>query len=517
MKRTGFTLSVFFFSIFTNAQTWADNVAPILFSKCVSCHRPNSIAPFSLLTYTDAFNYKSSISAAVSSKHMPPWPPDDNYVHFTDARVLSSSQINTIINWVNAGAPSGNLANAPAPPPPLSNQLGTPDTVLKIPNYTSNATTNDVYQCFVLPLRLPVGKYISAAEIVPGNSSIVHHVLLYQDTTTTHQAQQLDNASAGPGYLGFGGIGVNSALLLDAWVPGNVVKKNPSQFGRKIYPNSDLVMQIHYPKGSNGQLDSTTVKLYYNSNPTPREVRIEPILFHYAPVLVNGPLSIPANTIKTFNEQFTIPSIFKASVLSVAPHMHLVGESIKVWANKPSGDTIRLIDIPHWRFHWQGSYYFQKPVVVDPGSTLKASAVYNNTSSNPENPNSPPKTVNLGEATTDEMMLVYFSFTTYQSGDENLILDSTLLTTSINNPGIRVKKLTVFPNPANKYFQFENPEQHKKSMLTIWSMDGRKVYEEELTHLYLVNIPVQRFQSGVYNIYLTTSETLYSGRIIIQH
>jgi hypothetical protein len=115
------------------------------------------------------------------------------------------------------------------------------------------------------------------------------------------------------------------------------------------------------------------------------------------------------------------------------------------------------------------------------------------------------------------MMLVYFSFTTYQSGDENLILDSTLLTTSINNPGIRVKKLTVFPNPANKYFQFENPEQHKKSMLTIWSMDGRKVYEEELTHLYLVNIPVQRFQSGVYNIYLTTSETLYSGRIIIQH
>src|SRR5204862_3195735 len=92
----------------------------------------------------------------------------------------------------------GNLANAPAQPPPVTNQLGTADTVLKIPNYTSSASTNDIYQCFVLPLRLTNGKYISAAEIVPGNNSIVHHVLLYQDTTVGHAAQQLDNASPGP-------------------------------------------------------------------------------------------------------------------------------------------------------------------------------------------------------------------------------------------------------------------------------------------------------------------------------
>jgi len=517
MKRTIFTFSFFFFCIGLNAQTWADNVAPILFSKCVSCHRPNSIAPFSLLTYPDALTYKSSISAAVSSKHMPPWPPDDNYVHFTDARILSSAQITTIVNWVNAGAPSGNLANAPAPPPPVTNQLGTPDTVLKMPAYTSTADTKDIYQCFVLPLRLPAGKYISAAEIVPGNSSIVHHVLLYQDTTASHQAQKLDNSNSEPGYLSFGGIGVSSAVLLDAWVPGSVVRKSPTQFGRKIYPNSDLVMQIHYPQGSNGKKDSTTVKIYYNSNPSPREVRIEPILFHYAPVLINGPLSIPANTIKTFNEQFTLPIFYKASLLSVAPHMHLIGESIKVWGNKTTGDTIRLIDIPHWDFHWQGSYYFQKPVVLDFGTTLKATATYNNTSSNPHNPNNPPKSVSLGEATTDEMMLVYFAFTAYLAGDENLLLDSSLLATAINNPNINVKKLNVFPNPANDYVQFENPELHKKSRLTIWNMEGRKVYEEELLHKSLVNIPVSRLQSGVYNIYISTSTTIYSDKIVIQH
>jgi hypothetical protein len=517
MRKSLLIITASIFSLKLFSQTWADNVAPILYSKCVSCHRPNSIAPFSLLTYTDAFNYRSSISAAVSSKHMPPWPPDDNYVHFTDARVLTTAQISTIVNWVNAGASQGNLANAPSPPPPLTNQLGTPDTVLKMPTYISTASASDIYQCFVLPLRLPNGKYISAAEIVPGNSSIVHHVLLYQDTTSVHAAQQLDNASPGPGYLSFGGIGVNSAILLDTWVPGMVVRKSPVQFGRRIYTNSDLVMQVHYPRGSSGQTDSTKVRLYYNSNPSPREIRIEPILNHFAPVLTNGPLSIPANTIRTFNEQFTIPFALKASVLSVGPHMHLIGESIKVWANKPNGDTIRLIDIPHWDFHWQGAYYYQRPVVMDGGTTLKASATYNNTSTNPHNPNNPPQTVNLGEATTDEMMLVYFSFTGYQSGDENLILDSSLLTTPVFYPNVVVKKLKVFPNPAQSFIQFENPEQHKRGVLTIWSMDGRKVYEDEITHLHFVNIPVQRLQAGVYNVYLKTSEALYTDKVVVQH
>jgi len=517
MRKSLLIIAASILSLNSFSQTWADNVAPILFSKCVSCHRPNSIAPFSLLTYTDAFNYRSSISAAVSSKHMPPWPPEDNYVHFTDARVLSAAQISTIVNWANAGAPQGNITNAPAPPPPLTNQLGMADTVLKMPLYTSTASASDVYQCFVLPLRLSNGKYISAAEIIPGNSSIVHHVLLYQDTTSGHAAQQLDNSSPGPGYLSFGGIGVNSAILLDTWVPGMVVRKSPVQFGRRIYPNSDLVMQVHYPRGSNGQNDSTKVRLYYNTNPSPREIRIEPILNHFAPVLTNGPLSIPANTTRTFNEQFTIPFALKASVLSVGPHMHLIGESIKVWANKPNGDTVRLIDIPHWDFHWQGSYYYQRPVVMDGGTTLKASATYNNTSTNPHNPNNPPQTVNLGEATTDEMMLVYFAFTAYQAGDESLILDSSLLTTPVFGPGVVIKQLKVFPNPAQSFIQFENPEQHKKGLLIIWSMDGRKVYEDDITHLNFVNIPIQKLQAGVYHIYLKTPEALYTDKVVVQH
>ncbi|HEX4875044.1 MAG TPA: T9SS type A sorting domain-containing protein [Chitinophagaceae bacterium] len=498
------------------SQTWADNVAPVLYTKCVSCHRPGGIAPFSLLTYNEAYSVRASISSAVAAKRMPPWPPDDNYVHFTDARILTPSQISTIVNWVNNGAPSGNLANAPAPPGPVTNALGTPDTVLKMPNYNSTAGSSDVYQCFVLPLRLASGKYISAAEIIPGNSSIVHHVLLYQDTTANHAAQQLDNATPGPGYTSFGGIGVSSALLLDAWVPGSVIKKMPVMFGKRIYPNSDLVIQVHYPAGSSGQLDSTKVRLYYNSNGSARDVRVDPILHHLSPVLVNGPLTIPANTIRTFEERFTLPTFFKATILSVAPHMHLIGESIKSYANKPNGDTIRFIDIPHWDFHWQGQYYYQKPVVVDPGSTLRAFATYNNTSSNPHNPNNPPQTVSLGEATTDEMMLVYFAYTGYVTGDENIILDSSLLTTPVTNPSFILKELKLFPTPARDFVQFYNPEQHKKMKLAVWDMGGQKVYESRLQHEYLVNINTRRWTAGVYTIYLQADGILYTGKAVIQ-
>ncbi len=517
MKKFFISGSIFFLSLKAFCQTWADNVAPILFSNCASCHRPGGIAPFSLLTYNDAFIYRNSVSSAVSNLQMPPWPPADNYVHFRDARVLSSTQISTIVNWVSNGAPSGNLANAPPPPPPVTNALGTPDTVLRMPNYTSTAVTSDVYQCFVLPLRLSSGKFLSAAEVVPGSPTIVHHVLLYQDTTANHAAQLLDNASPGPGYTSFGGIGVSSAILLDAWVPGTSVKKLPVVFGKRIYSNSDLVIQVHYPAGSNGQLDSTKVRLYYNSNAGARDVRIEPILYHYPPSLVNGPLTIPANTIRTFEEQFTLPAIFKATVLTVAPHMHLIGESIKSYANKPNGDTIRFIDIPRWDFHWQGQYYFQRPVIVDGGSTLRAFATYNNTSSNPHNPNNPPQTVNLGEATTDEMMLVYFAFTSYQAGDENIILDSSLIITPVGNPTIVVKKLNIFPNPANAYLQFTNPEQYKYGMLTVWDMAGRKMFEEEVTHQYYINISTRSWANGMYRVYLNTRETIYADKIVVQH
>ena len=265
-------------------------------------------------------------------------------------------------------------------------------------------------------------------------------------------------------------------------------------------------MQIHYPAGSNGQLDSTRLKLYYNSNPSPREVRIEPILYHSSPVLTNGPLTIPANTTRTFNEQFTIPIIYNASVLSVAPHMHLIAESVKVWANRSNGDTVRLIDIPHWDFHWQAAYYFQKPIHLPAGTVLYGEATYDNTVNNPNNPNTPPQDVGLGESTTDEMMLFFFVYLVYQPGDENILVDTSghlphyLNCTSLTSVGeisSAENLMDVYPNPAKEFMSvsFNRPGIYN---ISISDITGKIVYQTTVNGS--TEISTRNFCSGLYFI-----------------
>jgi hypothetical protein len=508
-------ISVIFLSHALHAQTWSEDVASIIYNNCSSCHRPGGIGPMSLMSYNETYAFRSSIKSAVQSRHMPPWPPDPSYTKFTDQRVLSAGQISAVVNWVNNGAPRGNTTNEPQPPTELKNNLGTPDKTMKMPDYVSKAQDKDVYMCFVLPSDLTQDKMAAAIEVIPGNASIVHHVLVYQDTTSQKRARLLDQQSAEPGYISFGGIGVSSAILLDAWVPGSVTRKLPTIFGRKLYKNSDIVIQVHYPAGSEGLLDSTKVRLYYNSNQQAREVSLAPILNHSS-TLTNGPLFIPANTIKTFEALFTTPQV-NATVLSVSPHMHLIGESIKVWGNKAgTNDTIPLIDIPHWDFHWQGSYVFQKPVILPPLTKLRARAIYNNTNTNPHNPSFPPVNVSLGEETNDEMMLVYFAYTLYQPGDENIILDSTLLITPVNEWERQVGKLQVFPNPVSSYIQFMNPEQHEEAIVSLWDMTGRKVMERKLSHQYFVQLPTNNLPNGLYRIYLKNNKGIRTSQILIR-
>lgn len=171
----------------SNAQTpvWSTDIAPILFNNCASCHRPSGIGPFELLTYQDAKNKASAISGSVSTGYMPPWPPSPEYSRLAHERLLSQSDIQKIKDWAANGAPEGDPNLAPPPPTfPVDGDLaGTPDLVSQIPSFTSTATTGDVYQCFVVPTNITAEKFITAFEAVPGNRDIVHHVLVYADTT----------------------------------------------------------------------------------------------------------------------------------------------------------------------------------------------------------------------------------------------------------------------------------------------------------------------------------------------
>lgn len=487
---------------------WAEHIAPILYKNCASCHRSGAIAPFELLTYQDAYLNRFAIENAVVSRHMPPFPPNTKYQRYAAENVLTDAQIQTIKNWVTQNAPQGNPSAAPPMPTfPRGSQIGTPDMVLRAPTYTIPTLTSDLYRCFVVPSGVNVDRFLSAMEVIPGNANVVHHVLIYQDTTG--RGRTLDAADPEPGYTSFGGVGIDNPPLLGAWVPGAKVHRFPQNMGVRLSANADLIVQIHYPRGSTGQVDSTKINLFFTPNNTGvREVRIMPLINHTTS-LTNGPLSIPANTTRTFNARFTSP--IDATVITVGPHMHLIGRSIKSWVLPPQGDTIKLIDIPNWSFHWQGSYMFHKLQKIPRLSRVEAQAFYDNTMNNPFQPSNPPRAVRLGEATTDEMLLIYFAFTPYQVGDENIVTDSTIITSNAPLPNYENGYfLKTFPSPAKDFItlHFHLPKDELVT-LQVFDMAGRciKTWQTEtafLAGLHEWQEPINDLSSGMYIASLTT-------------
>ncbi len=505
------------------AQTpeWSTAIAPILYQHCTSCHHTGGIH-FPLITYQDAVSNAAGMQVDVQYKYMPPWPPDPAYSHLAHERILTQQQIDTILAWVNGGMPQGNPTLAP-PPPVYNDQgdiAGTPDLVTQIPAYTSTATfaTGDVYQCFVVPSGLSVDKYISGFEAIPGNAAIVHHVLVYADTTGI--CRQLDSASPGPGYVSFGGVGSNNAILLGGWVPGSSPLVYPTGFGVQLPHNADIVIQVHYPAGTAGQTDSTRIRFFFSKSASVRNVFIEPILNYYTNI--NRVLSIPANTVQSFTETQKLPNL-DFSLLGIAPHMHLIGTNIKAYGVTPQRDTQQFIRINKWDFHWQGFYLFPKIMKIPANSTLYANATYDNTTSNPNNPNIPPQNVVAGENTTNEMMLVYFVYTYYQPGDENIIIDSSY-TSGIKPVGYYhgQQLLRSYPNPAHgqlivKYYM----EEATGGSIDMIDAAGRVVRQlmapQHINAGYTATpYDIKGLTPGIYTLRLRTDSQVLTQKIVIQ-
>lgn len=500
--------------------TWAEDVAPILYENCTKCHNSNGIAnKYPLIEYSDAANLSGIIQYDVTNGIMPPWPPDTTYSRLAHERVLSPDEIAAISDWVNGGTPSGNLSLAPIPPTYSSSvQMQNPTVSLQMPTYTVNTTTEDMYRCFVIPSGITTDQYITEVEIIPGNRQVVHHVLAYADTSGT--CVTLDSNDPDLGYLSFGGTGSTTSRLIAGWVPGDAgLVTYPLGMGIKMYANSYIILQIHYPSGVSSQDDSTKIVLKLSSG-LMREIYLNPILSH-AVNITPFPLSIPANTVQSFTEE-EVTSV-DASVLSVAPHMHLLGQNIKSYAVTPTADTIPLINISEWDFHWQGMYFFQKILKLPAGSLLKAEATFDNTSNNSDNPNNPPQLVTAGEATTDEMMVVFFAYAAYQAGDENIIIDSSIIA-GIGNSYSEIistpQLYEPYPSPAKDLITVDFYLPKKNNIrIEVYDMQGKLLciplneieYKEGVS---TCNFSIKNLPSGIYNVELKSGDIVRAKKIV---
>jgi hypothetical protein len=377
--------------------TFSKDIAPLLFEQCAGCHRPGEVAPFSLLEYRDASKRAADILAVTEERRMPPWKGEEGIGHFIDERRLTAEQIALIGRWVEQGAPEGDPADLPAPPRFTPGwQLGEPDMVVTMSEpYTLVAEGRDEYRCFVIPFQPPAGKYIQAVEYRPGNRRIVHHAVL---TSLPHATAQARLAS-GDGKSFASGLAPPGQLIpgpLAIWTPGKQPRPLPEGLAAAWPAGADLVLQLHLHPSGKPETEQSTIGIHF-SDEKPRG-RMQMMM------VSNNRVDIPPGAAdhvieasRTLKQPVELYGIF--------PHMHLIGRTVKLTATLPDGSSIPLLSIRDWDFNWQNYYQLATPVPLPAGTRLDGRFTYDNSTSNPANPNKVPQRVTFGEQTSNEMAI----------------------------------------------------------------------------------------------------------------
>jgi mono/diheme cytochrome c family protein len=379
--------------------TFNRDIAPILYQNCSNCHRPGEVAPFALLTYQDAAKRAKQIADITQARVMPPWKATPGYGDFQDVRRLTDQQIATIHEWAVHGAPEGDAASKPTPPKfPDGWLAGEPDQVVKMTQtYSVPAEGHDQFRCFVIPLNADQDEYVKKVEFRPGNPRIVHHAILFLDTSG--EARRRETAP-GQGYSCVGGPGLDITGSLGGWAPGAMPSTAREGVAHTIKKGSDLILQIHYHLDGKQEQDQSTVGLTFSKTPPTKGLTLM--------VLGNEKIDIPpGDSHYVVKASGVLP--MDAQAVSIFPHAHYLCKDMKVDAHLPDGSVIPLIWIKDWDFNWQGSYRYASPVKLAKDTRLEMQYTYDNSAANPHNPSDPPREVKFGEETTNEMGFAFVS------------------------------------------------------------------------------------------------------------
>ena len=378
--------------------TFSEHIAPIVFSNCSSCHRPNEAAPFSLLNYRDVQKRGELIIDVVEDRYMPPWHAQSKDFEFQDHRGLNENEISLMLDWVESGMAEGDPSKLPALPKFTEGwQLGVPDLVVSMEKgYTLYADGPDIYRNFVIPLNLDEDKWIQAIEFRPGKRSVVHHSLFYYDTSG--QAREQDAADPIPGYKSMGGA-QREGSSIGGWAVGGIPKNMPDGLAHFLPKGSDLILSTHFHPSGKKETEVSTIGFYFSNEP-PKErftaIQLPPVFGALSGV------NIPAgesNYSKT--DSFVLPVDVKA--FGISSHAHYLGKRMKMTATLPNNEVKELLLITNWDFSWQEQYRFKDFVYLPAGSRLDGEVVWDNSKDNVNNPNDPPVTVRWGRESSDEM------------------------------------------------------------------------------------------------------------------
>ena len=411
--------------------TYTKDVAPILNKNCVVCHRPNDVAPMSLMTYEEVLPFGRMIRQDVEQRKMPPWHADPNVGEFMNDARLSDSDIATIDAWVKDGMKEGDPKDLPLPPAFEKGWHIKPDVVFTIPEFLVPKTAQDDYEYIYVPTNFAEDKWIQAGEVLPGDRRVVHHAtvsVIDQAEYAKHLAEHakenegvdefhfrtgkvlhlrpdapvIDDGCLAPDGGGIPGHPSGYLNIVPAiYLPGHMPEIRPTGYALRIPAGAYLQFQVHYSNHHGLDVkDRTSVGLVFAKEPVKHEVAQYEIW--------NNMFRIPPNDSNhRVTSCFTLPK--DVTAVAYTAHMHFRGKSMTTKAIYPDGHEEVLLDVPHYDFRWQETYFLKKQFLLPKGAKLMTVAYFDNSKNNPLNPD-PSKAVRWGEPSDEEMMGFWLQF-----------------------------------------------------------------------------------------------------------
>jgi hypothetical protein len=404
------------------APTFTKDIAPIFQEKCEACHRPDSIAPMALRTYEETRPWARSIKSRVQARQMPPWHIDTTIgiQHFKNDRSLSEEQIDTIVRWVDAGAPRGDVKDMPAPVewPDAAKwnyaaEFGEPDLVIKSTPFTMKAQQGDAWWKPVVPTGLTEERWVRAIEIRPATvkgRKITHHAIArLQQEEPGQQLNQADLPDA-----------LRNAGTFMEWAVGKQGERANPNSGKLMLPGSRIIWDIHYAAAGEDITDHAELGIYFY--PKGQEPKYRTSL-HLMGATNAGGVDLPPNVVKATQGFFVLRN--NARVESFQPHMHLRGKAMSMEAILPSGQIQMLSHVSDFNFNWHNTYVYadDSAPLLPKGTIMKITAWHDNTSANAANPD-PNVWVGYGDRTVDEMAHAWVNVTYMDDPDFQTEVDA---------------------------------------------------------------------------------------------
>jgi hypothetical protein len=391
-----------------SAPTFTKDVAPIFQEKCEACHRRDSIAPMSLVSFEEVRPWARSIKTRVVARQMPPWHISKTVgiQHFKNDRSLTDAEIDLISRWVDAGSPKGDAKDMPAPkvwPSDQSWNLASmfdqkePDLVIRSTPYLMKARANDAWWKPVVETGLTEARWVRAIEIRPGTvkgRKVTHHAIARLQQEEGQPG--LQNADQGDSFR-------NAGTFME-WAVGKQGEIMRPNSGKLMLPGSKIIWDIHYSATGEDVTDVVELGLYFY--PKGQEPKYRQTLH----LMGSGGIDIPPNTVKATEGFFLLRQ--NARVESFQPHMHLRGKAMAMEAILPNGQTQVLSHVDNFNFNWHNSYVYADDAapLLPKGTLLKIIAWHDNTATNKANPE-PNTWVGYGDRTVDEMAHAWVNVT----------------------------------------------------------------------------------------------------------